>query len=65
MKEAKDTSFNPNIPAAVSISGYRLQAKGWQKENGVYKKDGEEIKYDGAKWIYNGREIQFMEDLKK
>ena len=65
MKEAKDTNFNPTIPIVTHISGYRLQVKGWQKENGVYKKDDDELIYDGMKWIYNGTQVQFMEDLKK
>jgi len=58
--------FNPQIHVVVSISGYRLQADGWVKEKGVYKKDGMELIYEGDGWVLNGsrEKIQFMEEIK-
>jgi len=65
MKEAKDTSFNPNVQIVHHISSIRLIKEGWERVEKAYIKNGKEIKYDGCNWYLDGKIIEFMEDVKQ
>lgn len=62
---SKDTSFNPNIPVVHSINSFYLELRGWKKEGSVFKKNNQELRYDGVHWMFEGRRVQFFEDLNK
>ena len=70
----KNIPLGSNIPVVHSISGSALMKMGWilfgretkgQSIIAIYKKDEDEIRYDGVHWDYNGERVQFLEDLKQ
>lgn len=65
--------FNPNIPIVHSISSTALKEMGFIKDESimnrqsiiaVYKKGEDVITYNGVHWVYNGKVVQFLEDMK-
>ncbi len=41
----------------IPISGYYLEAHGWDKNNLIYTKGEDVIRYNGTSWYLNGKEI--------
>lgn len=69
---SKNLSFQMNVPVVHSISSGELLKQGWilfgretigQSIIAIYKKGKDEIRYNGARWVLNNKEVQFMEDL--
>lgn len=45
------------------INGFSLELLGFTRNGTSYLKNKDLITYDGATWLLNGREVQFMEDI--
>ena len=61
---AQSVTFGGGIPVVRSINGYQLGRMGWEHKSGnTYTKNGNTIRYDGVKWYFNDREIEYIEDV--
>jgi hypothetical protein len=69
---AKESMFTPNIPVVHSLSGIVLEKLGFikfdinRKGNTVvttYKNGENIVTYDGVQFVFNGKPVQFVEDL--
>jgi len=64
-KKTESISIGSGLPVVHSINGFSLEQKGWiNVGKNTYKKRGKTISYDGVYWSYNGKRVQFFEDLK-
>lgn len=62
------------LPEVHSISSSALENMGYvlfnretrgQRIVAIYKNKKDIIEYDGVHWVYNGKQVQFVEDIKK
>lgn len=62
---AQSFILGDGLPVVVHISTFALVKAGWERMGTTYKKDGQVLKYDGVYWMLDGKQVEFMEDLKK
>lgn len=69
-----DVTFNPRIPVVHHLTSggllsigfvlfdkvYLEKGQGWKM---VYQRGCDIISYNGAQWLFNGKQVQFFEDL--
>ena len=64
MPKQNPLKINSNIPVVHSLHTNLLISNGWVRNGSEYTKGDKKIKYDGVWWWYNGKRVDFLEDIK-